>query len=178
MNYDPKPPSMVYLFGDSFFDNAEERTKAEKQRAFDAYLMYLADGNTKAYSYRRAGLTYSQIENRRKSSTEFAGLEEKALADGVECLVQEAKRRAVHGVEEDVYYKGEVVGQKRVYSDSLLQTLLKAKDPSFRETRNVVTADVTSTVSAGAPAIDYTKFSEEELLQFEELLMKGGAIES
>src|SRR5215217_8277159 len=46
-------------------------------------------------------------------------------------LVSAAIKRGVHGVEEDVYYKGEVVGQKTNYSDSLLTTLLKAKRPEF-----------------------------------------------
>jgi hypothetical protein len=171
--YDQKPPKMAYLFGDSFFDtDAKEREKEEKEKAFEAYLRYLADGNTMAYSYRRAGLTRTQIEYKRANNTEFAGLEQRALAEGVECLEQEAKRRAF-GIEKDVWYKGEVVGKEVEYSDSLLQFLLKAKDPKFRETRNVVTADINSTVSQGMPAFDTTKFSEDELLQFEELLQKG-----
>jgi hypothetical protein len=50
---------------------------------------------------------------------------------GTQGLVSAALQRAVHGVEEDVYYRGEVVGQKINYSDGLLQTLLKAKLPEF-----------------------------------------------
>lgn len=50
---------------------------------------------------------------------------------GTQGLVSAAIKRAVVGVEEDVYYKGEIVGQKTVYSDSLLTTLLKAKVPEF-----------------------------------------------
>lgn len=50
---------------------------------------------------------------------------------GTQGLVSAAIQRAVHGVEEDVYYKGEVVGQKVNYSDGLLTTLLKAKVPEF-----------------------------------------------
>lgn len=50
---------------------------------------------------------------------------------GAQGLVSAAIQRAVRGVEEDVYYKGEVVGQKTNYSDGLLQTLLKAKIPEF-----------------------------------------------
>jgi hypothetical protein len=46
-------------------------------------------------------------------------------------LESEAYRRAVLGVEEDVYYQGEVVGKKQVYSDGLLATLLKARVPGF-----------------------------------------------
>lgn len=50
---------------------------------------------------------------------------------GAQGLVSAAIQRAVRGVEEDVYFKGEVVGQKTNYSDSLLTTLLKAKIPEF-----------------------------------------------
>jgi hypothetical protein len=50
---------------------------------------------------------------------------------GTQGLVSAAIQRAVRGVEEDVYFKGAVVGQKTVYSDGLLQTLLKAKVPEF-----------------------------------------------
>jgi hypothetical protein len=48
-------------------------------------------------------------------------------------LEAEAKRRAVDGVEEDVYYQGEVVGKKRVYSDTLLALMLKAKAEGFKD---------------------------------------------
>lgn len=50
---------------------------------------------------------------------------------GTQGLVSAAIQRAVHGVEEDVYYKGAVVGHKTSYSDGLLTTLLKAKVPEF-----------------------------------------------
>lgn len=50
---------------------------------------------------------------------------------GTQGLVSAAIQRAVHGVEKDVYFKGEVVGQQREYSDGLLTTLLKAKVPEF-----------------------------------------------
>lgn len=50
---------------------------------------------------------------------------------GTQGLVSAAIQRGVHGVEEDVWYKGEIVGSKTNYSDSLLTTLLKAKVPEF-----------------------------------------------
>jgi DNA-binding transcriptional regulator YdaS (Cro superfamily) len=54
-----------------------------------------------------------------------------AAAVGTQGLVSAAIQRAVHGVQEDIYYKGEVCGEKTVYSDGLLQTLLKAKVQEF-----------------------------------------------
>ena len=41
-----------------------------------------------------------------------------------DALEAEARRRALRGVEEDVYHQGRVVGTRRVYSDTLLVFLL------------------------------------------------------
>jgi hypothetical protein len=51
---------------------------------------------------------------------------------GYASLESEAYRRAVLGVEEDIYFKGEVVGSRVVYSDGLLQTMLKARVPGYQ----------------------------------------------
>lgn len=50
-----------------------------------------------------------------------------------EDLVAEARRRARFGVEEDIYYKGEVVGTRKVYSDNLLMFLIKGRMPEYRD---------------------------------------------
>ena len=50
---------------------------------------------------------------------------------GTQGLVSAAIQRAVHGVKKGVYFKGERVDEELVYSDGLLQTLLKAKVPEF-----------------------------------------------
>ena len=44
-------------------------------------------------------------------------------------LEDEADRRAVDGVQEDVYHQGDVVGQQTKYSDGLLKTRLAAEHP-------------------------------------------------
>ena len=44
--------------------------------------------------------------------------------------VAEAHRRAVKGVDEPVFWKGEIAGHVRKYSDRLLETLLRAHDPA------------------------------------------------
>lgn len=48
-------------------------------------------------------------------------------------LESEAIRRAVKGVEEDVYFKGEVVGYKTNYSDGLLTKILEARVPAYNK---------------------------------------------
>lgn len=47
-----------------------------------------------------------------------------ACQEASDALEAEARRRALHGVEEDVYHQGRVVGSRRVYSDALLVFLL------------------------------------------------------
>lgn len=54
-------------------------------------------------------------------------------------LEEEAFRRAVEGDLQVVYYKGEEVGRRRVYSDQLLTLLLKGKKPQYRENTEVNT---------------------------------------
>lgn len=56
------------------------------------------------------------------------------LAIGV--LEDEAKRRALEGVNEPVYYLGKKVGQVKKYSDTLLIVLLKAHAPEKYKERN------------------------------------------
>jgi hypothetical protein len=53
-------------------------------------------------------------------------------------LESEAIRRAVRGVEKDIYYKGEVVGHEQVYSDGLLGKLLEARVPEYSKKDNMI----------------------------------------
>lgn len=50
---------------------------------------------------------------------------------GTQGLVSAAIARGVEGVDKAVWYKGQIVGYEKQYSDGLLQTLLKAKVPEF-----------------------------------------------
>ena len=52
-----------------------------------------------------------------------------AHAEACDALESEVRRRAVEGVVRAVYYKGEVVGYMREYSDTLLMFLMKGAMP-------------------------------------------------
>lgn len=52
---------------------------------------------------------------------------------GYSGLESEAIRRAVVGVQENVYYKGEVVDTKTVYSDGLLSKVMEARLPDYKK---------------------------------------------
>lgn len=64
----------------------------------------------------------------------YATAFEAAGLEAVDVLEREARRRAVQGVEEPVFYRESVVGTVRKYSDVLLIFLLKgAKPATYRE---------------------------------------------
>lgn len=78
-------------------------------------------------------------------------------------LVDEAVRRGVEGVEEPVYYQGEICGTVQKYSDSVLQTLLRAFDPRFKDKTEL------SGPGGGPIAIAPHLISLAELLSSDEL---------
>jgi hypothetical protein len=57
----------------------------------------------------------------------------------LETMEAELYRRAVTGVDKDVYYKGEVVGTVREYSDTLLIFGLKGEAPEKYRDRQEIT---------------------------------------
>lgn len=63
---------------------------------------------------------------------------EKAKLQAADALEAEAIRRAHEGVLEPVYYKGKPVGVMRVFSDSLMQTLLRGFLPDKYRDRGSV----------------------------------------
>lgn len=66
-----------------------------------------------------------------KDDREAAEKIQEAQRVGYGALESEAIRRAMRGVTEDVYYKGEVVGQKTTYSDGLLGKVMEARIPEY-----------------------------------------------
>ena len=80
-----------------------------------------------------AGVTRQRAYRTRNRSTAFRRSWNEALEQAVDLLEGEARRRAT-GITRDVWYAGEVVGEERVYSDTLLIFLLKAHRPAkFRD---------------------------------------------
>lgn len=65
----------------------------------------------------------------RSQDEDFAAAWEGALAEATDKLAFEARRRALEGVEEVRYFKGEPIGTIRRYSDALLMFLLRAYRP-------------------------------------------------
>jgi hypothetical protein len=101
---------------------------AEKQQAF---IEGLAD--TGSVTKAALGVFMSPDSayrlRRRADAGEFDKAWEAALAVATRRLVDVAFERAIDGVENPVFHKGEVVGLRRTVSDRLLMFLLKHHDP-------------------------------------------------
>lgn len=88
-----------------------------------------------ARSCRAAGISRSTFKAWRADDQEFADLFEDAFEAGSDELEDVATDRAVHGVTHDVYGRDKdgdpmVVGQKTVYSDTLMQFILTGRRPA------------------------------------------------
>jgi len=104
------------------------------------FLKALAETGSVATSAALAGTSRTRVYELRKADQEFAGAWEDAEEIATDRLEEEARRRAVKGVEEPLVSAGKLVrdenGQPITvtrYSDSLLLALLKAHRPPRRE---------------------------------------------
>ena len=91
------------------------------------FLAALTECGVILHAARAAGVDRSCVWRLRKANPEFDQSCRDAIDNAIDTLEAEAIRRARDGIKEDVYYKGEVVGQRIVYSDQLLMALLKGR---------------------------------------------------
>ena len=78
---------------------------------------------------RAAKICRSRCYECRHRDPGFAAAWSDALEEAADRLEMEAFRRAVEGIGEDRFFKGDVVGRVTRYSDRLLMFLLKARRP-------------------------------------------------
>lgn len=98
------------------------------------FLKELARTGNVTLSCRLAAGTRDAFYKLRRSDEVFAGQWDDAVQQAADNLEKEALRRAVAGVKEPVYYRGQVCGFVKRYSDVLLIFLLKGMRPEkFRE---------------------------------------------
>jgi hypothetical protein len=76
-----------------------------------------------------SGIGRQTAYDRRNTDMQFKADWDAALEESGEWLEVEARRRAEEGTLKPVYYKGELVGFEREYSDTLMGILLKANNP-------------------------------------------------
>jgi hypothetical protein len=105
-----------------------------------AYLGFLKRSWTKSSAARQAGVTMTQVFNWR-DDPDFAAEEIAAYDEGTDDYEEIAAKRAFHGVLKPVYQQGHRVGTIREYSDTLAVTILKRRNPAFRERHEVTGKD-------------------------------------
>ena len=106
-------------------DVAKLKALTPPSKAQALFLERIAAGDSVTDACRYAKVDRVQFEIWRLEDEGFTVRLALAQQDRIDKAEQEAFRRAVDGVTDDVYYQGDVVGQKQIYSDGLLQFLLK-----------------------------------------------------
>jgi hypothetical protein len=91
-----------------------------------------ASGNVSAAA-RRAATHRCTAYRHRQADPEFRAAWDEALEVAMDDMEAEARRRAVDGWDEPVFYEGKVCGHIRKYSDTLIMFLMKAYRPAFRD---------------------------------------------
>lgn len=99
------------------------------------YLEHLAEWGTKNRSAKAAGIDYRTVLNYLATHPEFQLEIDDALEKYRDMLLDEVKKRAVEGYAQNPIFNkdGEIVGEKIVKSDRLLEFAVKRIDPASRE---------------------------------------------
>lgn len=84
-------------------------------------------------------ISRTALYNHRAVDKEFEKLWDEAADRGVDVIEDEAKRRALNGVREPVYYQGDIVGYIWKKSDLCISLILKAHRPKYRLERHELT---------------------------------------
>lgn len=114
------------------------RRTAKKAAWRAAFLAELAASGNVSASATAADVSRRFVYEQRAADLDFAAAWDDALEQGADSMEAEARRRAVDGWEEPVWYQGEDVGTVRKFSDTLLIFLLKGARPEkYRDRTDV-----------------------------------------
>jgi hypothetical protein len=97
----------------------------------------IAEGAGLAAAATLADTTITRLNNLARDNPVFAEMLQEAQAIAASVLEAAAYKRALHGTPQAIYQRGEHVGDKIVYSDSLAMFLLKALDSKRFNVRSI-----------------------------------------
>lgn len=116
------------------------RTKFTKEKKDEICKAILETGNVSTACV-MCGVSRTAAYAHKNEDKEFSDLWEESLDMSIDLMEAEARRRAVEGVLEPVFYQGQECGLIRKYSDTLLMFLLKGNKPDkFRDNQHVTLA--------------------------------------
>lgn len=138
--------------------------KIRKLSDFEAslYLKVYAKTGNHVLAGEVTGIKKNRVMDRARRDPWFNEQLNEARQLSVERLEGEAYRRAVIGVDEPLYYQGEIFGTVKKYSDKLLLKLLEVNDERYSPKLNL---------NVNRP-MDLSKLSDSELATLERLLSK------
>ncbi len=96
-----------------------------------------------AAAARKLGIHVQTVYALKKRDKAFAALMDDAIEKGVARAEQEIWRRGIEGIPKSIWYQGEKVAEETQYSDTLLQAILRAHHPAYRDRSEI---DVRATV--------------------------------
>lgn len=150
-------------------------TRASK----DAFLDRIAAGYSINKATEAAGHHRTSWYGLRDRDETFAAAWAAAAAQGEvvrnDVIRDEIRRRAIDGVDEPVYYQGNVVGHVRRYSDTVLLAMANAHLPDYRAAyagRRGVEPEPANQIGATSD-LDLTRLSDTELDRLRELVAKA-----
>lgn len=146
-------------------------TRLNKDRKKEIFLEELAQSCNVKTACEVAGIdrktAYVWKDEDTDAGRAFANAWKCALADGCDEMHKEARRRAVDGCPETVYWQGMPVGEKINYSDTLLIFLMKAHQPDVYGDRRILTGPGGGPVAHDIDLLDKRQKEDAELRQFE-----------
>ena len=151
------------------------RARAFSARKRKLFLEVLARSSSVTEAARAVGLTRQEACRHYDQDEAFAAAWRSALDEATDRLEQEARRRALEGSEEPVFYHGKECARVRRYSDSLLLALLKAERPEKYKDR--VASELSGELGGGVLAVpqilDPAAWSELAM-EYQRRLANGG----
>jgi hypothetical protein len=144
--------------------------------AKQAFLVHIEEHGLVGKAARHIGTTSRIIKAAVKDDEEFSEAFDESMALYLESLEEEIHRRGVEGVEEEIYFKGEVVGSKQVYSDQLLVFETKANIEKYGDKSKQEVHITGGVLVAAAPAVSPQAWIEAQEAQ-NQLPAPAGATE-
>lgn len=122
----------------------------QQKQKFLAKLRSTAGNVSKAAQ--SSGFARNAAYDHRKTDADFARAWEDIIEEITDLEEEEAHRRATKGILEPVFYKGEIVGKIRKFSDRLLEFRLKGHRPEIYRERFDVNQQVSGSLDLNIQA--------------------------
>lgn len=122
------------------FAQGRQGVSVRQDRVREEFLKMLRNGFTIRAACDLVKKSRSAMYRWKREDPQFSEQWDEAEEDGTDLLEEEAIRRGRDGVPKDVYYQGDVVGVETMYSDRMLEVMLRARRPEkFNTTRTELT---------------------------------------